>query len=320
MNKKANRRAFFVCMFICLMYASVIMHLPEKMSFQRVSNDQKIVPANMNMYMQENARQVIPKIVTVSTVQAVQPERKIEPEQIKQPVKTEPLVVNKSISDPVPGDDSIEPLLFMSLPLVCFAVKEGLIEKEGLIPAGKDSRNVVRWKKPIDILHDRDEEGLKNISKTIGKKHTLTFLKQEGISIKEELSVEEIILGKGYAVEKKKLLSLYKSVISSEYNNLFPFTVKGTGIALCNGNFEFSTMRDKPNKQHMAGDEGWQMPNLVNLPIRIALDKLATHTAKIKIHGSGVVAEQSPKPFERISGETECIIYGKTQKHQNGER
>ncbi len=324
MNKKANRRAFFVCMFICLMYVSVIIRLPEKMSFQRVSHDQKVVPANMNMYMQENARQGMRKIVPVSTAQAVQPEEAIEPEQIKQPVQIETPVVNnnKRMPNPVPGDDSIEPLLFMSLPLVCFAVKEGLIEKEGLIPAGKDkdSRNAVRWKKPIDILHDKDEEGLKNISKTIGKKHAIAFLKQEGISIKEELSVEEIILGKGYAVEKKKLLSLYKSVISSEYNNLFPFTVKGTGIAGCDGNFEFMAMRDKTKKQHAAEDEGWQMPNLANLPIKVALDKLTTHTAKIKIHGSGVVAEQSPKAFERISGQAECIIYGKTQKQQNGVR
>jgi hypothetical protein len=302
------------------MYLSVIMHLPEKMSFQRVSHDQKIVPANMNMYMQENVRQGIPKIVPVSTAQAVQPEKTIEPEEIKQPVQIETPVVNKRMPNPVSGDDSIEPLLFMSLPLVCFAVKEGLIEKEGLIPAGKDSRNAVRWKKPIDILHDRDEEGLKNISKTIGKKQAIAFLKQEGISIKEELAVEEIILGKGYTVEKKKLLSLYKSVISSEYNNLFPFTVKGTGIAGCDGNFEFMAMRDKLKKQHAAEDEGWQMPNLANLPIKVALDKLTAHTAKIKIHGSGVVGEQSPKAFERISGQAECVIYGKTQKHQNGAR
>jgi hypothetical protein len=320
MNKKANRRAFFVCMFICLMYVSVIAHLPEKMSFQRVSHNQNIVPANMNMYMQENTRQVIPKIAPASTAQEVQPEKTIEQEQIRQPAQIEPPVVNKKMSNTVPVDDSIEPSLFMSLPLVCFAVKEGLIEKEGLISAGRDSRNVVRWKKPIDILHDKDEEGLRNISKTIGKKHVLALLKQEGISIKEELSVEEIILGKGYAVEKKKLLSLYKNVISSEYNNLFPFTVKGIGIAGSNGSFEFTAMKDKQKKQYASEDEGWQMPNLVNLPIKIALDKLTTHTAKIKIHGSGVVAEQSPKPFERISGETECIIYGKTQKHQNGEK
>ncbi|MCX5812758.1 MAG: hypothetical protein NT178_09475 [Proteobacteria bacterium] len=275
------------------------------MSFQRVSNVQKIVPANMNMSMQENTRQVIPKIVPVSTVQAAQ---------------TELPAVDKKMSYPAPGDDCIEPALFMSLPLVCFAIKEGLIEKEGLIPAEKGSRSTVSWKKPIDILYDRDEEGLKNISKTIGLKNMMVFLKQEGIILKEGLSAEDIMLGRGYVLEKKKLLSLYNRVVSDKYNRLFPFIVNGTGVVGRNGNFELTAMRDKAKKQHTAEDEGWLMPNLVNLPIKIALDKLTIHTARIKIHGSGVVAEQSPKPFERTSGETECIIYGKSQKQQTGEK
>jgi hypothetical protein len=290
------------------MYVSVIMHLPEKMSFQRVSNDQEIIPANMNMSMQENTRQAVPKIVPVSTVQT------------EQTARAELPAVNKKISHSAPGDDCIEPSLFMSLPLVCFAIKERLIEKEGLIPAGKSSGSAVSWKKPIDILHDKDEEGLKNISKTIGAKHMVVFLKQEGILLKEGLSAEEIMLGRGYVLEKKKLLLLYNSIVSDKYNRLFPFAVNGTGIVGRNGIFEFTSMKDKAKKQNTAEDEGWLMPNLVNLPIKIALDKLIIHTAKIKIHGSGVVAEQSPKPFERTSGETECIIYGKTQKQQNGEK
>jgi hypothetical protein len=320
MNKKANRRAFFVCIFICLMYVSVIMHLPEKMSFRRVSNDQKIVPASMNISMQENTCQVIPKIMPVSTAQAEQPIQTTQPERTKKPVQTELPVANKKMSYPAPGDDFIEPSLFMSLPLVCFAIKEGLIEKEGLIPAGKGSCSTISWKKPIDILHDKDEEGLKNISKTIGLKNMVAFLKQEGIILKEGLSAEEIMLGRGYVLEKKKLLSLYNSIVSDKHNRLFPFIVNGAGIVGHNGDFEFTAIRDKVKKQHAADDEGWLMPNLVNLPIKVAIDKLAIHTAKIKIHGSGIVAEQSPKPFERTSGETECVIYGKTQKQQNGEK
>jgi len=320
MNKKANRRAFFVCMFICLMYVSIIMNVPEKMCFRRVSNDQKNAPANMNMYMQENTRQEIPKIVPVSTVQAEQPIQTVQPERLKQPVQAELPAINKRISNPTAGGDCIEPSLFMSLPLVCFAIKERLIEKDGLIPAGKGSNNIVTWKKPVDILNDKDEEGLKNISKIIGAKHILVFLKQGGITLKEGLSAEEIMLGKGYVLEKKKLLSLYNNIVTDKDNNLFPFTVNGIGIVRHNGNFELTAMRDKTKKQHSAENEGWLMPNLMNLPIRSALDKLAIHTTKIKIYGSGVVAEQSPKPFERTAGETECIIYGKTQKQQNGEK
>jgi hypothetical protein len=189
-----------------------------------------------------------------------------------------------------------------------------------LIPAGKGRDKAVNWKKPIDILHDKDEEGLKHISKTIGAKHIMAFLKQEGIILKEGLSSEEIMLGRGYVLEKKKLLSLYNNIVSDNYNRLFPFTINNTGIVGHNGNFEFTSISNKVKKQNYTDDEGWLMPNLVNLPIRIALDKLTIHTGKIKIHGSGVVAEQSPKPFERISGETECIIYGKAQKQQNGEK
>lgn len=296
-------------MFIFLMFVSIIMHLPEKISFQRVSTDQKIVPANMSIYMQENERKIIPKIVSVSTAQAIQPVRETQTEQA---------AVNKKVSPPVPGNDFIEPSFFMSLPLVCFAIKEGLIEKEGMIPAGKDNGNAAQWKKPIDILYDKDVEGLKNISKTIGIKHMMLFLKQEGIMVKEGLSAEEIMLGRGYVLEKKKLLSLYSDTVSNEYCNLFPFTVNGTVIIGNNGHFEFTAMKNNAKKHHNAENEERLMPNLMNLPIKVALEKLAINTAKIKIHGSGIVAEQFPKPFERINGETECIIYGKTQKQQNG--
>jgi hypothetical protein len=308
MNKKANRRAFFVCMLICMMYVSVIMHLPEKIRFQRVAVDQKIVPANMNMNMQGNARQAVPETLSISTAQAAQP------------VQAEKACADKNVAQPGPGNDFIEPSLFMSPLLVCYAIKEGLIEKEGMIPAGKDDRNAVRWKKPIDILCDKDVEGLKNISKTIGVKHMMIFLKQEGVILKEGLSAEAIMLGRGYVLEKKKLLSLYNRVVCNECKHLFPFAVNGTVIVCHNGNFEFTAMKDKARSQHTADNEGWLMPNMMGLPIKIALDKLTIHTAKIKIHGSGLVVEQSPKPFERISGEAECIIYGKVQKQQNGER
>jgi len=312
MNKKANRRAFFVCMFIFLIYMSVTMKLPEKMSFQRVSADQKIMTANMNIPMQKNIQQAIPEVIPVSATEEVQA-KQTETKEVKARQAELP-VINKKTPCVVSGDDCIEPSLFMSIPLVCFAVKEGLIEKQGLIQAGKNGYGIASWKKPIDILSDKDEQGLRNISKTIGIKHTLSFLKQEGIMLKEGLSAEEILLGKGYVLEKKKLLSLYSRVVSDEYNSLFPFSDHGTGIVRRNGQFEFTVMSAKEKKQHAVEDGGWLMPNLVNLPIKVAIDKLAIHTAKIKIHGSGIVAEQYPKPFERTSGEVGCIIYGKTQK------
>ena len=56
------------------------------------------------------------------------------------------------------------------------------------------------------------------------------------------------------------------------------------------------------------------MPSLVNLPIKTALEKLAPHTSKIKIHGSGLVAEQQPKALEKMKGEMECVIHGRPYK------
>jgi hypothetical protein len=56
------------------------------------------------------------------------------------------------------------------------------------------------------------------------------------------------------------------------------------------------------------------MPNLVNLSMRDAIEKLALHTSKIKVYGSGSVVEQNPKAFERTRGETECVIYGRTAR------
>ena len=58
-------------------------------------------------------------------------------------------------------------------------------------------------------------------------------------------------------------------------------------------------------------DEEWRMPNLAGLPIKLAIDNLAAHTARIKVHGSGVVVDQHPKPFERLKGNPECAIYGR---------
>jgi hypothetical protein len=55
------------------------------------------------------------------------------------------------------------------------------------------------------------------------------------------------------------------------------------------------------------------MPNLANLPIRSAIEKLSTHTSHIKINGSGIVMNQFPRAFERLKGEPECVILGRTQ-------
>jgi hypothetical protein len=206
---------------------------------------------------------------------------------------------------------SAEPSLFIAIPIICYALREGLIEKEGLIFGRKEGYNNSGWKKPLDILNDKDQEGLKSISKAIGKKQILSFLKKEGITHIEESTTEDIILGKGYVVEKKKLLDLYNKYVSADYQKIFPFFLDTVGIVKNGNSFEFVRPKAASRERHEHVEEEWLMPNLTNLTIRDAIEKLSGRTAKIKVYGSGTVTDQQPKPFQRASGEAECVIYGR---------
>ncbi len=64
---------------------------------------------------------------------------------------------------------------------------------------------------------------------------------------------------------------------------------------------------------HKAAEPEWMMPNLTSLPIKVAVEKLSTHTSRIKVYGNGYVMSQTPKPLERLKGEWECTIQGRTQ-------
>lgn len=299
MKKKANRRAFFVCVVICLLYASVAAKIPDKLSVKRISEGQNSESKSMSMASQGNAHKTIEEVEEVV------------------PVKTHVAahhISQKAEQRPIPEENQIEPSLFISVPLVCFALKEGLIEKDGLISASRDSNSNTTWKKPLDILKDKDEEGLKNLSRTIGTKHMLNFLKKEDITLSKELSGEDIVLGKGYFVEKKKLLATYNNHVTEDYSRLFPFVVSGTGIVKHNGNYTFVRMKTEPRSHYAKDEQEWLMPNLINLPSKLALEKLITYTSKIRIMGSGNIAEQYPRPFARVRGEAECVIYGRTYK------
>ena len=95
---------------------------------------------------------------------------------------------------------------------------------------------------------------------------------------------------------------------------LFPFIVNGTGIVEHSGNYTFVRMKTESRSHYAKDEQEWMMPNLINLPSKLALEKLIAHTSKVKIMGSGNIAEQYPKPFERVRGEMECVIYGRTYK------
>lgn len=312
MNKKANRRAFFVCFFIGLMYASVFFRFPEKMNIARVSGGKEIMPSSVVGSMAKaNTEISLPEVpASIFKNQPVESELpkvsslRHEPQQAR---------VGKGIIKL--DDKAIEPNLFIAIPLVAYAIKEGLIERDGLILVQKEGYNTSYCKKPIDILRDKDEQGLKVIARLIGMRQSLDFLKKEGIAPNQDIDSEKIITGNGYSIEKEKILTLYNKYVSEEYQSLFPFVIHGAAMDRTKKGFEFSQVREGQGiDRAKAEDKEWMMPNVVNLTVRAAIEKLSLHTSKIKVYGNGNVVEQSPRAFERTRGETECTIYGRTAR------
>ena len=211
------------------------------------------------------------------------------------------------------GPSGIEPSLLISIPVVCYAIKEGWIEKEGLIFGKKDAYNNVIWKKPIEILKDHDEDGVRSILTTIGQKRIVEFIRKEGLSPASELSADDIILGKGYRVDEAKLIAMYNKYVGTMCDDLFPFSLRGIRIMKGKYGFEITRGKEAPKDDKKTAEAEWMMPNLANLPIRLAIGKLSVHTGRIKVYGNGHVVSQSPRAFERLRGEQECVIQGRVE-------
>jgi hypothetical protein len=215
---------------------------------------------------------------------------------------------------PSKTDPTIEPALFISIPIVLLAIQDGLIEKEGIILIKKASNAKADFKKPFEILKDKDEEGLINIAEFIGKKQLLRLLKKEGISVQDDRELSDIILGKGYTIEKKTLLSLFDKYVTDEYNGLFPFACNNMEMTKNAKGFGLAESHERGKIQNPTADAEWIMPNLANLPMKEALERLALKTSHIKIYGSGVVTDQNPQSFEKVKGDAQCVIYGRSYK------
>ncbi len=321
MKKQANRRAFFVCGAIFLLYASVVGRLPERLSIVRVADGPSNATAAASMAVTGATQETtsIPEPISAAPVQPLGQPPVAQPAESlpEHAAQRTPVSVPQSKSEPpkvVETGGAPEPAIFISVPIVVHAIKTRLIDKDGLIFTKKEGYNIPSWKKPLEILRDKDEEGLKYISRNIGKRAILDFLKKEGITIKDGLTVEEIILGRGYTLEKTKLTSLFDSQVTEEYAGLFPYTFHGVGMFKGRDGFELKKARDETLAHHDKEEQEWLMPNLVDLPVKVALDKLVGRTAKVRIYGSGTVTEQVPKAFERLRGEQECVIYGRSYR------
>jgi hypothetical protein len=319
MNKKSKRRAFFVYVIICLSYVVVGFGLPERVSMTRIS-DEQLTPSKSVVLSLPNStaiEQVLPPEGAPSWTTV--PETATETaEDVKAPVASNATTPSANAQSPdtqsvAGGKSGIEPSLLISIPIVCYAIKAGWVEKESLIFGKKDAYNNVGWRKPIEILKDRDEQGIKNILNTIGEKRMFEFMKREGFVLKAGLSAEDVILGRGYTVKREQLVAFYDRYASNTCDELFPFSVRQAGIAKGPSGFRLTSGKETGKDGSRAPEEEWMMPNLANLPIRSAIEKLSTHTSHIKINGSGIVMNQFPRAFERLKGEPECVILGRTQ-------
>lgn len=335
MNKTSKKRAFFVVLAMCLVYVSVALKVTDMFSMRRVLPDHVGEMSPMNVYAgglkkDEASSTSSQKTsgdtdqtpdISSSSAKTQEPPPTYTPiagpGAVEQPGKEPPKAVEDKIhrgsTATLAASDrlSIEPSLLIVLPVICLAMKEGRIDKEGLIFSKKDAYNTGNWKKPFDILRDHDEEGIKVLLHNIGKDFLPEILRKEGIQTGPEVSREQLMTGKGYTVDKKKLLSLYHRHVAEGYNDLFPFMLPTVGVIKTKAGFELveSPRPAKPSVKEQ--EEEWLMPNLANLPLRVAVERLAAHTSKVRVYGSGVVVEQSPRPFERLRGESECSIEGR---------
>ena len=231
MNKKSKKRAFFVFAIMCLFYVFVTFRFPERMSMTRTSDDQA-APSRGSMVMmpgiETNDRNALSSeraqsSSAVSRASAETDDRNSPPPQRA----LSPTAVPTALAEtgrkaqglgpsgfPVPakdarsadaGDQGIEPSLLMAIPVVCDSIQEGWIDKETLIFGRKDAYNKGVWKKPIEILRDHDEEGVRGIVTTLGQKRVVEFMRKEGLAPASGLGPEELILGKGYRVDAERL-------------------------------------------------------------------------------------------------------------------
>jgi hypothetical protein len=313
MNKKSKRRAFFVFVAVSLLYVAVTFRLPEKFSMNSFANEQN-APSKGT---------IIP-LPSISSVKDLLPSEGAPscPPVSRTPVETAehgktPDGPSAPVSLPHPStvagssQSGIEPSLLLSIPIISFALSEGWLDRDGLILTKKDAYNNVSWRKPVEILALHDEDGIVNILKTIGQKRMLEFLGKEGIVPSNDLSAESLFLGKGYGVGQDRLVALYAKYVPKEWDSMFPFSASGVGMAKTEAGYRLTKGKDAPREPKKAIDEEWMMPNLSNLPIRTAIEKLAIHSSRVKVYGNGRVMSQSPRPFERMKGEGECVVVGK---------
>jgi len=283
MNKPAIRKALIVCALIGVMYAGIAFNVQDRFSMKRTH---------------EAASGKAPRSLSVA---AAQPDPARE--------------ARKQALIPDNGTGSIEPSFLIAVPIIAFAIREGFIEKDGMIVVQKndDEASPVYLKKPIDILRDKDKEGLKAIARIIGKRNIEIFLTRQGVKLPDKSLSVDTIDGIGYSIDRKLLVSMYNTYVGEGFAPLMPYASGGFEVSRKDNGFQIKAVRNEKGVPNAEENAVFFMPDLTGLPMKAALDRISTK-AQVKIYGSGIVVDQFPKPREKVEKETRCTLYGRTDQ------
>lgn len=296
MNKPAVRKAFIVCATIGIVYTGIAFDVQDKFSMRRTHSEKK-GPQGLNLIPAKTEVKIISPGSADSKKFAIAPSK----------AQRAPLPV-------ITGDaSSFEPSFLIAVPIIAYSFREEFIEEDGMIfVTNANDPASIYLKKPLDILKEKDMEGLKSLARMIGKKNIDSFLRKEGVVLPDKSLGIDTIAGIGYSIDKNLLLNLYRKYVGEGFDPLLPYAVAGFEISKKNGSFQLTTIKSNKYPQAVKENSALAMPDLTGLSMKKALDTIAVKVGSVKIHGSGTIIDQFPKPNEKVGKDTLCVLYGRT--------
>ncbi len=279
MNKQAIRKAFFVCASIGLAYAALAFNVQDRFSMKRTyETSVKKPPRSLNV---------------------------VAPGPQKEPLRQAPVIAGSNLS--------FEPSLLIAIPIVAWSIREGIIEKDGMVIVKRtEGSSPVYLKKPLEILKDRDRDGLRTLSRIIGRKNMESFLAREGVQLPDRSLTFDTLAGTGYSVDERTLTGLYNRYVDAGFDHLLPFASGGLEVSRKAGGFAIGKVHEEKRAEAGRDNAAWTMPDLTGLSMKAALDRISTKGQTVRVYGSGIVTDQYPRAREMVEKDTRCILYGRT--------
>ncbi len=279
MNKRANKKAFFIILGVGLMYVSLAFNITERFTMKRIfATEKTAASANISgIAPEKNARDAHPPGGVVKNA------------------------------------GMMEPGFLIAVPIIGNLIEDGIIDKNELLRIRRADGGT-DFKKPVDILRDQDVNGLMSIAENVGKKQIIQILTSHGITLGDDLNLDEIVSGKGYVVNAVQLSELYTRCVNEQYSELFPLRYNNMEIKKKAEGYEVVQVSGTRSTENPLEAAEWTMPDLSSLAMRDALEKISGKTSKIKVYGVGYVVDQNPKPHEKLRGEAQCSLYGRPEK------